>query len=162
MLETELALFVRQVPAFYTPIVASFPGSSIADTAILQRLTYNQAAQNVASLPFHPYLYWTGPMNSDPGQTARGTSGTLKEDFWFWCCHGTLMDAQMWVDSIRTSLQTLFDSSVFIRLNHLRITAAVFVDSHPLLDDQTARTASEFPVQQSVIGFTFGFQNSGY
>lgn len=150
--------------AFYSPIIASFAALTppltytISSPQVLQRLAYNQPPQNILQQPV-PYLYWTGPTNYDKGQAAVGSAGTKKVDFWFWCCHSTLTDSMMWVNNIEAALDLLVLPYVLVTG---RLTAAILIDKHPILDDQTIRTAQEFPVSRACIGYTFGYQQNAY
>lgn len=140
-----------------SPIQLGFsPEAAITETRVVDRAGYNQVAQNILTPPFVPYLYWTGPTNYDKGQTAVGSSGTKKADFWFWCCHATLTKSMLWANDIEAALERL--SFPYI-LSTVRLTAAILIAKYPLTDDQTIKTAQEYPVSRAAIGFTFGYQS---
>lgn len=159
-LELELVKLATTVPAFSAPIAAAL-NKTLPHTDILKRMAYERVAQDSNKRPFIPYLYWTGPFNSDPGQCARGVSGTKKEDFWFWCTTSSLTASMAWANAIRIAVQSKFDSVPFVNLTTLRITSAIFIDHHPVNKDQVLLTAEEVPLSQAVIGYTFGYQASG-
>lgn len=151
---------VGRPPAFHGPVINGFsPAKTIADAAVLQRLCYNQARQDMpylSSTNFVPYLYWTGPLNYDKGQVSVGSSGTKKADFWFWCCHKSLTDSMKWVNEIEIAVERMTFPYV---MGTVRLTAAILIDKVPVLDDQTQKTAQEYPVSRATIGFTFGYQS---
>lgn len=145
--------------AFYSPITSAFtPEASITDTKVLDRLAYNQVRQDILSGPFVPYLYWTGPGNYDKRQTAQPSRVVKKADFWFWCCHQTLTKSMAWTDAIEAAMDRL---TFPYNLLHCRLTAAIFLSKHGITEDQTIKTAQEYPVSRACIGYRFGYQSSG-
>lgn len=162
-LEQELIELVKSFPEFSAPIFTALnvsPTNSVASLPVLRRLTYDQAGQDAGKTPFIPYLYWTGPFNSNPGQTNSGQGGTKKEDFWFWCNQSSQTKAMMWANSIRDALLEKFKApQPVFDLITLRITGAFFIDCHPVPKDQVIITSDEFAISQAMIGFTFGYQN---
>lgn len=150
--------------AFYSPITSAFtPEALITDEKVLDRLAYYQVRQDILkpqllNAPFLPYLYWTGPSNYDKGQTAQPSRVVKKADFWFWCCHSTLTKALAWTDAIEASIDRL---TFPYNLLHCRLTAAIFIGKHNVVEDQTIKTAQEYPVTRACIGYRFGYQSSG-
>lgn len=172
-IESEIILLVKDPTvssvlsgpqSFYSPIITAFAALSPPQTVtifspgVLDRLSYNQPPQDVLKLSV-PYLYWTGPTNYDKGQTAQGSSGTKKVDFWFWFCHNTLSDAMAWANDVEAAIDRLVFPYV---LSGCRLTAAILIDKHPILDDQTQKTSQEFPVSQCAMGYTFGYQQAAF
>jgi hypothetical protein len=156
--ELELVRLVKNISAFYGPITEA-SGLLVANQKVLDRMAYNQVRQDLPNLDknFIPYLYWTGPLNYDKGQTSVGSSGTKKADFWFWCCHRTLTSCMLWVNDIEIAVERM---SFPYPMGSVRLTAAILIDKCPLLDDQVRITAQEFPVSRAMIGFTFGYQST--
>ncbi len=152
------------VSAFYGPIITAFtPEASITDDKVLDRMAYNQVRQDIQKpqtlgAPFLPYLYWTGPNNYDKGQTAQPSRVVKKADFWFWCCHSTLTRATAWTDAIESAMDGL---TFPYNLLHCRLTAAIFIGKHGITEDQTIKTAQEYPLSRACIGYRFGYQSSG-
>lgn len=159
-IEIDVLTLVKSISAFYTPVTTAFsPEKTTTDPEVLCRLVYNQVRQDVEKAGV-PYLYWTGPFNTDLGQTANGFVGTKKADFWFWCHHHYLTDAMIWTNAIQIAIEDYFNSHSVLQLVNYRLTSAFFIDRRPILDDQTVRSAKEFPLSRSTIGYTFGYQAS--
>lgn len=160
-IQNELVTLATSVAAFNQPVLSPgspLPALLITDPLALARICYNQVPQGMAIKPFRPYIYWTGPWNYDKRQTAQPSRVVKKADFRFYVQHNTMTKAMAWVDAIEDAVDAL---SFPYNLIHCRLTAAIFRDKRPITDDQTIKTAQEFPVSQACIEYTFGYQSSG-
>lgn len=155
-IENEIISLVTAVSAFNSPILTALSPALITDDVVLSQMAYNQAPQKVNP----PYLYWLGPHNYFKGQLADPTKKTIRRaDFWFYCCHNTLTEAMIWAGAIEEAMDAV---SFPITLVNCRITAAILIDKIPIEDDQTIKTANEFPVSRAAIGYRFGYHSSNH
>lgn len=152
---------VKTIPAFTAPITNWFdPPKLVTDPSVTRCMGYSQVAQDILKSNV-PYIFWQGPFESDLGQVSQGFCGVGKVDFWFHCCHEYMTNATQWASDIQEAVAAYFVANQFCVLDHYRITAALFKDRKPVEEDQTIRTAEEFPKSRCMIGYTFGYQLSG-
>jgi hypothetical protein len=157
-IETEIIELVKVVPAFAAPIIAYFPGSTIASPNVAYRLCYDHVPQDVLKSPA-PYLFWQGPFQNDIAQTAIGSGKTLRGTFLFHCIHDTMTQSMNWTDAIDKGIRAHFLAHPVVPLVTHRLVAAIFRDRYPMSEDIIQRTAEEFPVYHSVLEYRFGYQS---
>lgn len=159
-IEVELIQFVKSIAAFSDPIRKAYsPETDLIDPKVLARMAYNQVGQQVLkglNVSSPPYLYWTGPFKTDLGQCSTDFAGTAKADFWFWLNATALTDAMIWGDAIQKAVASALPG--IIRLTNYRLVSAIFIDRHPVPNNQTNLTGQEFAMNQCAIGYTFGYQ----
>lgn len=156
-LETELAIFVHNRPAFWTPIANFYSVSTsiipVVDTRILARLCYGNAP---AIADVAPYLVWDGPFDYDQGEVSGGAIKNKTAKFWFTVYSQFLDDASLWIKAIENDLVSLFVPGYYAPLTTVRIMSMLYVkgSKFPSRNDQVQRTGEEFPVN----GFTIAYQ----
>lgn len=153
-------MLVNTISAFNQPILDANPQNILTDAIVQRRLCYSRVPQDIRK-EGGPYLWWTGPFHEDRGQTADVNSATKLATFLFYCCHHSQTEASQWTENIAKAVESYFQNNHYLVLNTHRIMSALFQDRGPVLDDQTLKSAEEFGMSCSMIGYRFAYQASG-
>lgn len=153
LLEIKMIHFVKELTSFTSPITESL-SLTLSDPKVLERIAFHREKQGIQKTP-HPYLVWSGPLNYDPGNVARGATTLKKADFWFWCHHQESMtQVALWLGEIEEEVKSYFVSHQDFSAEGIRIKSANLIDKNLLYD---MVTGNEFSFSVGTIGFTFSY-----